>query len=316
MSRPVRRSSPSTGATIPVHVVTVAFDAPELLKRCLAGLDGLEAVTSITVVDNSSSAENRQICESAGVGYVDPGVNLGFAAGVNRALMLLPIPDVDVLLLNPDATVGPDVLQRLASWLRDNPVHACVAPAQHAPDSTVPDRVCWPWPTPWGALLEAVGLAFLRGRCDFVIGSVLLLRGRALAELGGFDERFFLYAEETDWQRRAHLAGWSVGFCGAAQAVHVGAGTQHDRQVSELRFHTGAERYVRKWYGPAGWAVFRVASVLRGVLRAVWRRGDRRREALRLARLYASGPDRTAQRAGVVPPAHSVIPDLAGRPLS
>ncbi len=303
-----------TETTNPVHVVIVAFRAPKLLEQCLAGLDGSEPISGVTVVDNSSSVDNRRICESAGVRYVDPGVNLGFAAGVNRALELLPVPDVDVLLLNPDATIDPDVLHRLGSEFRRDPVLACVAPGQHPPDSTVPDRVCWPFPTPWGAWVEAVGLNFLRRRCDFVIGSVLLLRGRALAELGGFDERFFLYAEETDWQRRAHLAGWSIGFCEAAQAVHVGAGTQHDQHVSELRFHTGAERYVRKWYGSAGWATFRVASVVRGVLRALCRGGSRRSEALRLARLYASGPDRTAQRAGAVAPPRNFIPDLNHQP--
>jgi GT2 family glycosyltransferase len=310
-----RPSQATTESATGVHVVIVAFGAPDLLERCLEGIDAMEPITGVIVVDNSSSPDNRRICESAGVRYVDPGENLGFAAGVNRALNVLPIPDVDVLLLNPDAVIGPDVLARLASELAEHPMHACVAPAQHGPGSTTPDRVCWPFPTPWGAWLEAVGLAsLLRRRFDFVIGSVLLLRGRALAELGGFDERFFLYAEETDWQRRAHLAGWSIGFCEAVQAVHVGAGTQGDRHVSELRFHTGTERYVRKWYGTVGWTAFRVASVLRGLLRAAVRRGSRRREALGLARLYASGPDRTAQRAGAVPVARSVVPDLRCQP--
>ncbi|MEI2828104.1 MAG: hypothetical protein V9F04_18115 [Dermatophilaceae bacterium] len=47
-------------------------------------------------------------------------------------------------------------------------------------------------------------------RVDYAIGSVLLLRAEALEQVGGFDEDFFLYAEETDWAKRARTAGMAA----------------------------------------------------------------------------------------------------------
>lgn len=66
---------------------------------------------------------------------------------------------------------------------------AAVAPAQHDPVHHAPARVGWPFPTPSGAWLEAVGLGRLRRRTDFLIGSVLLLADAALTDVGGFDDR-------------------------------------------------------------------------------------------------------------------------------
>ena len=79
--------------------------------------------------------------------------------------------------------------------------------------------------------MEAAGLGRLRHRVDFLIGSVLLLGDRALTDVGGFDEQFFLYAEESDWQRRATDHGWRVALCADVTATHVGAGTSGDPRV-------------------------------------------------------------------------------------
>ena len=86
-------------------------------------------------------------------------------------------------------------------------------------------RVEWPFPTPAGSWVEAVGLGSLRRRVDFLIGAVLLIRSEALDDVGPFDEEFFLYAEEIDWQRRARTRGWQVALCREVTATHVGAGT-------------------------------------------------------------------------------------------
>ena len=97
--------------------------------------------------------------------------------------------------------------QPLQARLLAEPDLASVAPVQ-VDESGHPARVEWPFPTPANAWREAIGLGRRQRGSRFVIGSVLLLRAEALAQVGGFDERFFLYAEETDWAYRAHLLGW------------------------------------------------------------------------------------------------------------
>jgi len=291
-----------------LHVVVVAYGDPTALRSSLERLGGAYAVV---VVDNSSDPETAAVAAALGARYVDPGDNLGFAAGVNRALSELPIPSVDVLLLNPDASLDAAAVERLRDVLAEEPDVACVAPAQRRPGSDAAAPVQWPFPTPLRAWAEALGLGrFLRG-WGFVSASVLLVRGAALADVGSFDEGFFLYAEEADWERRAVQGAWRVSFCEDAVALHAGEGTDPDPKRREQRFHAGVERYVRKWHGAGGWNAYRWATVLTAIRRAVVAGGERRRSSWRLARLYAQGPYRVARRAGAVPERRHNVRSLA-----
>ncbi len=290
-----------------IEVVVVAYGSDDYLDRCLTELD---RQFPVTVVDNGSSSSTAATAHRHYARYVDPGTNLGFGAGVNAALAGVPLDACDVLLLNPDAEVHPRVIHRLASELDEHPDLCCVAPAQSAPGTGHADRVVWPFPTPAGLWIEALGAGSLRSASDFVIGSVVLVSGKALLDIGGFDERFFLYDEEIDWQRRATLRGWAVGYCPDVHALHIGAATDDDGSRRALRFHAGTERYLRKWFGRWGWTAARSAMVLGGVVRAIALKGDRRSDAWERARTYAAGPDRLAMRRGAVPPARPRIPVL------
>ena len=127
-------------------------------------------------------------------------------------------------------------------------------------------------------------------RRTFVIGAVLLLRREAIDDVGGFDERFFLYAEEADWQRRARERGWGSAVCAAVVAEHAGAGTSTNAQRREVLFHAAQETYIRKWYGAAGWWLYRVAACSGAGVRAVALTRERRRDAARRLFLYLRGP--------------------------
>jgi GT2 family glycosyltransferase len=163
--------------------------------------------------------------------------------------------------------------------------------------------VTWPFPTPARTWLEAVGLARLNAADDFVIGSVLLLRGTALDHVGGFDEGYFLYAEETDWARRASDLGWRHAEVPTAAAVHVGAATSTDAFVRETRFHASLERYLRKHHGATGWGVARAGQVVGSALRAAVLRGEGRALARGRVRLYLRGPERFARATAATPQA-------------
>jgi GT2 family glycosyltransferase len=149
--------------------------------------------------------------------------------------------------------------------------------------------VWWPFPTPWGACVEAIGLGSLRRREDFAIGSILMLRRDALEQIGPLDERFFLYAEETDWQFRARKLGWTIEVADVA-ATHEGGGTGGDPTVREAHFYGSAERYVRKHYGAAGWQIYRLANVAGAAVRGVLLPGERGAAARRRRAIFARGP--------------------------
>jgi len=274
-----------------LEVVVVAYGAPDLLRRALEPV----AELPVTVVDNSSMPEIAALCAELGVRYLDPGSNGGFAAGVNVALGDRLRPGADVLLLNPDAVVSAGDVAVLHRELRAHPDLASVGPVQVDDEGRVA-RVDWWLPSPSGTWLEALGLARLRRDPTYVIGSVLLLRAEALAQVGGFDERFFLYAEEADWAYRAHRLGWRHAAVPQARAMHVGAGTGGDARRREAHFHASQERYLRKHYGALGWQWARLGQWIGAMARAVVLRGERGAAARRRAALYRIGPVRVEGR--------------------
>lgn len=280
----------------PPEVLVVAYGSPDRLRAALAPLVGKLA---LTVVDNSSLPEIREIVELAGGTYLDPGRNGGFAAGVNHGLAHRRNPGGDVLLLNPDAVVGPDDVLELQRRLHADPRAASAGPAQ-VDDDGRPARVSWPFPSPARSWLEALGLGRVhdrRARTRFVVGSVLLLRAEAVADVGPLDERFFLYAEETDWARRAADRGWTHLLVDDVVATHAGGATSTDEGRRETHFHASQERYLRKHHGAAGWQAARAAVVAGAAVRAVVHpHRDARAAALRRLRLYVRGPVR-AERA-------------------
>ena len=292
MARTDRPSADPHPGDPPIQVVVVAYGAAGLLDACLGGL---EAAYPVLVVDNSSDSDVAAVAGRHEATYIDPGGNLGFAGGVNVGLGQLEeqsARDGFVLLLNPDAAITPDGVERLSRRLSSDPRLACVAPAQVDRSGGSPARVGWPFPTPAGAWIEAIGLGALRSADDFLIGAVLLVRRAALTDVGPFDEQFFLYAEETDWQRRAHDRGWRVALCPEIVAVHAGAGTGGDAAVREAHFHASHERYLRKYYGAPGWQVYRAGVMVGAFARALALPGERGRQAADRFHLYRRGPCR------------------------
>lgn len=286
-----------TARSRPLHAVVVAYHSVGPLENCL---DAFDERIAVTVVDNSSLPAVRAVCQANGATYLDSEANLGFAAALNLALRpLLDGEPCEILLVNPDAVIAAKDAERLAEFLHrpENARVAAVSPRLIGADGSE-QRVVWPFPSPARAWLEATGLGRAPARHTFVVGAVLLLRWEALQDVGLFDERFFLYAEETDWQRRALAHGWSSVLCGAVVARHQGAGTSTDPCTRERRFHAAQELYVRKWSGRGGWLAYRAAACAGAAVRAVLLAGERRAEAARRAMLYLRGPVRSVRLAG------------------
>ena len=287
----VHAASVTSPGPPPIEVVVVAYGTPELLRRALEPVARLP----VTVVDNSSLPEIEELCGELGVRYIDPGRNGGFAAGVNVALRERLVPGADVLLLNPDAVIATRDIRVLQQALRAERDLASVGPTQVDATGTR-SRSEWPFPSPLSTWLDAAGLARLHRAPRFVIGSVLLLRAEAIDQVGEFDERFFLYSEETDWAYRASRLGWRHASVPAATALHVGAATSDDANRREAQFHASVERYLRKHYGSLGWQTARIGQWLGAMTRSLVLRGERGREARRRAALYRLGPVRVASR--------------------
>ncbi len=275
----------------PVHVVVVAYNGEDALDRALESVRG-EA--PVTVVDNSQSDAVAAVCERRGARYLRTTGNLGFGAGVNAALReILDGEPCDVLLLNPDSVLPQGAIAKLAETLAADERAAAVAPAINYTTGSA-QRVLWPFPSPAQAWLEAIGLARLDRHPQFAVATILLLRWEALQEVGLFDERFFLYSEETDWERRAHELGWHPVVRPDVVATHVGGATSEDPSRRERLFYSAQEIYIRKWYGSSGWLLYRLAVVAGAAVRAIVLPRPRRAGAARRLLIYLRGPCRVA----------------------
>ncbi|MEO8298539.1 MAG: glycosyltransferase family 2 protein [Burkholderiales bacterium] len=200
--------------------VLVTYNSARILPWSLPPLQGC---AEIIVVDNHSSDDTltqvRALLPQARV--IEAGRNLGFGRANN--LGIAAVTTDYALLLNPDARLEPDALQRLAEAAERYPEAAILAPMLFDAPGQIGDffrgpffaRASKPAPEPAGDLCA-----------DFVTGAAMLLNLRLMREVGFFDPWFFLYFEDDDLCLRVRRAGHPIMVVHAAQAEH------HTRQSS------------------------------------------------------------------------------------
>lgn len=278
----------SEGASPQVSAVVVSYNTRKLLERCLLDLRSQAGVEDlqIVVVDNASEDGSAEMVRERfqDVELIRLDENAGFARANNVAFARCA--GDYVLLLNSDAFLAPGALAGLLAAARRHPRAGAVGPRLLNPDGSM-QRSAWPFPSPGRLLLEALMLHRPLRRLglledlrtwphdeerwvDFLIGACLLLRADTLAEVGGFDERFWLYGEEADMQRRLARRGWEVLFTPAATATHVGAASSTLSGTRLRHFYRGQKRFLIKHGGPLAWPLARVALLLGSLLRGRW----------------------------------------------
>ncbi len=281
-----------------VAAVVVTYDAMPWLESCLRSLAEVECV----VVDHGSSDGSVEAARAAGAKVVEQE-NLGLAAGWNRGLR-----ETDsryVLILNADAWLVGDALERLVAFADAHPRAAVVGPRLRNPDGTL-QRSVRGFPTLWRLATEYLFLrklaphsqalnAFYAGGFDhesvteaeFVMGAAMLVRREAIAEVGPLDESFFLFSEEVDWCYRFEQAGWKVLFTPEAEVVHVG-GASHGGRLFDQQV-LGHVRFLAKHRGLAYAERARKLLVVSLRLRGLLYRGERGEMYREGARFLASG---------------------------
>ena len=290
---PSGRPASSTTSPLDLDVVVVSYNSERHLR---AALGDLPPCASIRVVDNASADASATVARDAGAIVDESDTNIGFAAGANRGARQGSARFI--LFLNPDAEIDERSIRRLIAELDADPGLAIVGPSLQDPDGT-PQTAAWPLPSPAAAWREALGFGSHLAdgyQRRFVIGAALLIRRSVFEDLDGFDERFWLYAEETDLCRRAIDAGWGVGLVADARATHAGGASGIDTaELVAEHFDRGLEHYVAKHHGRSGLASTRAALVIGSTIRSIApgspdRRRFHRRRLRRLSAMATTTP--------------------------
>lgn len=242
-----------------ISVIVVSFETGALLDRCLQSVAGLaESGHEVIVVDNASSDGSadrirRHFGFTRVLGLEE---NVGFGAANNHAAAVAR--GEALLLLNPDAWLEEGCAEHLLDGLTQSPRLGLVAPSIFYPNG----RLQFNWDPSRGVLGEAVqtlrnrfeGRAWAHrpwarliracGDPGWYSASCFLVRRQACDDIGGFDERFFLYFEDADLCSRLLDAGWTMTDVPTAKAFHEKSSASSDQ--GEVAYRRSQFAYYRK----------------------------------------------------------------------
>jgi N-acetylglucosaminyl-diphospho-decaprenol L-rhamnosyltransferase len=252
--------------------VVVSFNYGDLLEKCVRSIlaETSAGVPEIVVVDNASTDGSAAALTSALPGaariVAAPG-NVGYARGANIGISVTDEPFVAVL--NGDTELGPGVAAAMIAALEADPRVGAVGPRVLNLDGSVyPSARTDPglfvaaahamlglvWRTnPWTRRYRQLDVDPSRARdVDWVSGAALWLRREALDDVGGWDERYFMYMEDVDLCLRLRRAGWRVRYEPAGEVVHVqGASTSKRPYRMIVEHHRSVWRFASRRY--RGW---------------------------------------------------------------
>jgi hypothetical protein len=186
-----------------VTAVVVNYEGGELLLECLASLAEQKSLLETIVVDNGSRDGSAASAKAAypSIKLISPARNVGFAGGANLGAREART-DL-ILFLNPDVALGRSCLDALTRPFADPDV-GVVGPPLEIRASAV---------TEYGATIDFLGSPRGLGERKpplYVAGCALMTRSALFRDLGGFDERFFMFVEDVDYCWRVLLRGYDV----------------------------------------------------------------------------------------------------------
>ena len=290
-----------------VDVVVVSFNSRDHLRACVEPLAGLEDI-QVIVVDNASTDGSLDAIAGLDVTSVQLDTNGGFAHGCNVGWRRGG--GAFVLFLNPDSVMTPEAVRGLAATLeRDDSIGAAAPRILEADGSLAFSQRRYPRPSitfsqgfflhrlfpgaAWADDIVRDERSYARpGSAEWVSGACVLVRRSALDELGGLDERFFMYCEDVDLCRRLHDRGYDVRYEPSVTLVHDGGGSAPRTSLLPVLAQSRV-LYAQKHFGRATRTLERAGLALGAAAHVLASRGRgaRRGHARAVAAVFSPGRD-------------------------
>ncbi len=249
-----------------VSVIVVNFNAGTCLEQCLKSVLATNVEFEAIVVDNASTDKSVNILKEhdhTNLKVIWNKENVGFARACNQALQ--HAQGKYVLFLNPDCVILEKTLEDLVYILDQNANVGMIGPLIVNPDGSEQAGARRKVPTPKRSLMQTLGLGRVFPNEDFrlhrtplpskavevdaISGAFMLVRCKALQEVGSMDEGYFMHCEDLDLAMRFKNAGWQILFVPNAKALHHKGVSSSERSFPVLwHMHVGMLRFYKKFF--------------------------------------------------------------------
>lgn len=238
-----------------VSVVLVNYNTINVTRTALDHLfkSSHHLMTEVFIIDNASRDGSADALrqEYPNITLIENQTNVGFGRANNQAVPF--VKGKYVLLLNTDAFVAPDTIQKTYTFMETNPDTGILGVRLVGRDGVLQPS-CRYFPTPWNIFINRIGLKRIFRifkdvkmvddmdwnhesvrQCDWVPGCYYMVRKEVIDQIGLFDPRYFLYFEEVDHCFAAKQAGWNVTYFPDTTVVHIGGeSAKYDNSISSV----------------------------------------------------------------------------------
>jgi GT2 family glycosyltransferase len=255
---------------VDLSFVIVNWNTRDLLRDCLRSVYDTvrDASFEVLVVDNGSADGSTAMLRESfpAVRVIGNRENRGFAAANNQAFRVME--GRYALLLNTDAVLTEGAVDALFRFMEGRPDAAMACGQLLNRDGSLQNSVAaFPTLFTLAANMPLLEILFPRRfpskryrhtepvEVDSGVGACLMVRRKAMDEVGLLDERYFFYFEETDWAYAMSRKGWKVYHVPAARIYHYQGQSVGTGIASRMAFYRSRYAFFRKWYGKSHYAV-------------------------------------------------------------
>lgn len=226
-----------------IFAVVVTFNGSPWIRKCIESLESSSYPVRIIVVDNRSSDDTLLYLDTKStLQYVALESNVGFGRANNLGISIALEQGADyVFLLNQDAFVGPDTVEKLIRGMSENPALGILSPLHLNYEGNAIHATFARSLVTQGA--EQFYSDLLFGRTDpervylmrFVNAAGWMISAKCLQTVGGFDPLFHMYGEDDDYCRRVLWHGFQIGMLPGAVIYHVHGKSDHVAKERKAR---------------------------------------------------------------------------------
>ncbi|MCI0513412.1 glycosyltransferase family 2 protein [candidate division KSB1 bacterium] len=243
-----------------LSIIIVNFNALELLKKCLESIQQNTRLSpEIILIDNHSTDGSVEFIRKhyPEIRFIENHANVGFSRANNQGLKFCQ--GDYILFLNNDTEILPHSLEKLVQFLEANPQVGAVGPMLLYPDGSF-QYSTGRFPSIWNEwktrqIMEKLDRGDIHFRhkfasqfqhqqaVDWITGACILTRAKLVMELGGFDEKMFMFFEDVDLCKRIQKAGCRIVYFPDAKVIHHQGVTYKAKKNTTKAIYRQSQKY-------------------------------------------------------------------------